>query len=609
VAGNKDLVYSFRINTDDAKGKIPEVVGEAKTSIEGFDGAAQKSADNLTQAMKRAEDAVRRLADPNLTPRQLQKAIVDSTIATDRLKEAMTATQKTGGPIPGDAVAKIKAYEEATSNAADQSARYRDALGDQKARSDMAAKGAESLASSMNSVEGVLAQLKNQTGATSQAVGELGFKIAASAAAFGLGYGAGEKLREIYQVLANKEMPNLSKWFSELVTGADKYTDAEVRAGVITTGRLSQMHTKNQHLQTELELLEKIIPGLTNENLAIANAIKAHAEMATVLARMKNAGQDVNDWAVANAKVIYDALEPAVRSGKLAIEDMSKAERVAYETGKAMSDGHLEQKKALDDLTKSIGENLLKIRERAAMEKSAADSMITDAYRSRDAQIKALNESGLQGEAYNKRKREIVAESARIASEGADKEIAANEKLKKDIEDLALKTDGGADAVKNLGDMYVESQAKKAFTLTQDEALKKLTDALIAGTSGVITKIGESRPAWEGLATDLGKVKTPAEESGKALKSWSDQLLPTKEEAEKFGLKVKDAGFALEELGKKAAAQTTPLVRLAGTVDMCAAAFNRLTLASKGATGGTVPSHGGETGSPGGGGGDTVPSH
>jgi len=529
--------------------------------------------DELSAAMARAEAATKKLADPNLTPRQLQRAIVDSTIATDRLKEAMAAAQKTGGPVAADTVAKVKAYEEATSKAADQSARYRDALGDQRSRSDAAAKGAEALAGSMSSVEGILGQLKNQTGAMSQAIGELGFKMAAGAAAFGLGYNAGEKLRELYQTLANKEMPSLSKWLAELVTGADRYTDAEARAGVITQSRLSQMHAKNQAAERELGLLEKLIPGLINEAAAAAQAVKAHDQLKLALERMDKAGKDVNDWAVANAKLVYEALEPAVKAGKLAIEDMSKAERVAYETGKAMSDGHLEQKKALDDLTKSVGENLLKIRERAASEKAAADSMISDAYRSRDAQIKALNESGLSGEAYNKRKREIVAESARIVTEGTEKEIAANERMKRDVTDLAMKTEGGADAVKNLGNMYVESQAKKEATVKQDESLKTLTDALVTGTDGLTKKIDESTPAWDGLAKDLGKVKEPASAAEGGLKKVAEQLLPTVEEAEKLGLKIDATGKSFEAFGKKLDEQHGPMdrfiVKANSVVDAC----------------------------------------
>lgn len=605
MAGNKDLVYSFRINTDEAKGKIPEVMGEAKTSTESlrdefgrFKGAADGAAagvkglgdeekklppvaDELSQAMQRAEAAVKRLSNPDLSPRALQMAVVAAAVATDRLKDAMATAQKSGGPIAPDAVAKVKAYEEATSKAADQSARYRDALGDQRARSDQAAKGAEALAGSMSSVEGVLGQLKNQTGATSQVIGELGFKVVAAAAAFKLGYDAATKVREVYQELTGKEMPNLSKWFAELVTGANKYTDAEARAGVITQSRLSQMHAKNQAAARELELLDKLIPGLTNEARAAQAAVTAHDQLKLALERMGRAGQDVNDWAVVNAKVIYEALEPAVKAGKLAIEDMSKAERLAYETGKAMTDGHVAQKKALDDLTKSVGENLLKIRERAASEKMAADSMISDAYRSRDAQIKALNESGLSGEAYNKRKREIVAESARIVAEGNEKEIAANAKLKTDIADLATKTEGGADAVKNLGNMYVESQAKKAATLAQDEALKGLTDALVVGTDGLTKKLDESTPAWDGLAKDLGKVKEPAKLAEEGLGKVDGKLLDTGKSAKNLSLVTDETWKAFELLGKKLEEQHAPMDRIIVKLDSVAKACERVGEATK----------------------------
>jgi len=463
--------------------------------------------DELSAAMARAEAATKKLADPNLTPRQLQRAIVDSTIATDRLKEAMAAAQKTGGPVSADTVAKVKAYETATSKAADQSARYRDALGDQRSRSDAAAKGAEALAGSMSSLEGILGQLKNQTGAVSQGIGEIGFKMVAAAAALKLGYDAGEKVRDAWRSWYGTEMPSLTNSIVSLIYGVDNATGAFDRMGVVGKSAIG-IHHQHQNAINELTgKLRELAPEWDKMSNSIKTSNEFGATLSKILHQMALDHQDVAKFAKSHAEVLLESLAPALKAGTLNVMTMSAEMRTAIRAA-------LDQVDAEKQISKAITETTLKIKEKfeaeelaiarkvvaAEKEIAAAELSIQTATKDRDAKIKALKELQLSDEEYNKRKREIVKETADKVAEAEEKEAESKDKVVEAQEEynkkLAETHKEVLDATKN-----IEQQAKaydevrKAVSVLDekfDPLMKRLEDVngAMKKTGGVADETG-----------------------------------------------------------------------------------------------------------------------
>lgn len=542
MAGNKDLVYSFRINTDEAKGKIPEIAGEAKTSLDGLGDVASKSADELTQAMKRAEDAVRKLADPNLTPRQLETGIRTATQATERLRDAMAAAQKTGGPVPPDAAAKVKALGDATAKAATESAKLRDVLGDQRARSDQAAKGAEALSSSMGSVEGVLGQLKNQTGATSQAIGEMGFKIVAAAAALKLGFDAATKAREVYQELTGRELPSLTNWVVKLATGVDNATGAYERHGVVAR---SAIGIHNAHAQTISVLTAKIatmVPEWNKTAEALRTSTEFSKTLDLLLKELAADHQDIAKFAKEHADSIIATLAPALKAGTISVAAMTVEMRLAVRAALDASTAHQQEAKSIADATAKINERVAAEEKAIAAkllsaekEVAAAGVSISAIYKHRDELIKALKAEEISTEEFNKRKAEINKKASDDVDAATERETEALGKVEEAHEDYRASQEK---ARKALADATTAAgEQAKAYDQVRDAManVNEAFDGVKSGSSSTATEIGKAGEAIQSLGpiADLAKGRLAAlrgelDEMTKAAKRAQDAFAGSK---------------------------------------------------------------------------------
>lgn len=457
------------------------------------------------------------------------------------MNESFARVRASGGAVTDAGLAKQKAMSDALRDAAVRAAKLKDELGDLSARSNTAAKGGESLASSFTSVEGILGQLKNQTGQMSQSLGELGFKMVAAVGAFKLGLEIGEKVRGLYQELTGKEMPNLSRWFAELITGANEYTDAEARAGVVTQSRISQHHARAQAIDREMAALKALWPELDKEKEAIGQSEAGYKQVITIIDRMANAHEDVGKWTRDHAAAIYEKLKPAVDAGVVSLGKMPGILYQAYEAGKKMAESTREQTKSIEELSRTVGPLLQRIAEKAIAEKTAAQQSILATLDERDARLRALKEMGLAAEDEARERKRILAETDAAVFASAAKQQAANDAIEKSVFDLSKAQDASGQKIANATGKWADDEAQKRENIEADDKLRDITKQLQDGTDDAAGAADKSKTGFNVMKKAVDGVRDPAEklvqsaeEMMTKLDGLGEKLAPSKEEFNQY---------------------------------------------------------------------------
>ena len=90
MAGStRDVTYALRINTEDAKGKIPEVTGEAKASLEGLSSSTVKSGEDFQSWGAKVQEAAAGTGTMEVSVTELATALATGKINLAQFKDAL----------------------------------------------------------------------------------------------------------------------------------------------------------------------------------------------------------------------------------------------------------------------------------------------------------------------------------------------------------------------------------------------------------------------------------------------------------------------------------------------------------------------------------------
>lgn len=569
MAGStRDYTYALRINTEDAKGKIPEVTGEAKASLEGLSGSTVQSGEefktwgekvreaaagtgkmevsvtelahalnegkiNLDQykaalgpiktaedeaalALGRFTDAMAKMGAAEENPRKLGRAVVQARIATDEL---VAATQKLGKPIPPEFENSIKRADAAIESMNRKVAIAKDTAGDMATKQKFAAQGMESMASAGGSVESMMGQLANANQGLGGSFAKAGLATMGVVAAFGAGFEAAKKLREVYQELTGRELPNLTNWVTKLWTGVENATGAYERHGVVAR---SAIGIHNAHAQAISALTARIVALVPEWNKS-ADALKTSnafaKEFDALLKELAADHQDISKFSKEHADSIISTLAPALKAGTISVASMTAEMRLAVRAALDASTAHQQEAKAIADATAKVNER------RAAEEKAiatkllsaekevaAAGDAISAIYRHRDEQIKALKAEEISIEEFNKRKAEINKKASEDVDAATEKEAEALGKVEEAHEDYRASQEKAAKALSDA--TTAAGEQAKAYDQVRDAMaeVNEAFDGVKSGSSSTATEIGKAAEAIKSLGpvSDLAKQRCEA---------------------------------------------------------------------------------------------------
>lgn len=232
--GDRDVTFRFLADVGDAVEGVKSVGTEVKELGTEIKETA-KAPDELALAMARAEKATAKLSDPNISPRGLQRAVLDADIATENLAAAMKKAAATGGPTPPAMVASLKGFETAVASANVRAGQLRDRLADMRVKGDQAAQGFEKMAQFGGSAQGMMQGLADTNEGLLGGFAKLSLAVVGTFEAFKVGLAIGNQVRDAWKTMVGTEMPNLTNAFTRLITGIDKASEAFDRSGTPIT--------------------------------------------------------------------------------------------------------------------------------------------------------------------------------------------------------------------------------------------------------------------------------------------------------------------------------------------------------------------------------------
>jgi len=514
--------------------------------------------DDVSRAFDRVEQAAKKLADPNLSPRQLQRGLVESALAADNLKTAMDAAKKSGENFGKEGAANLAKFEKVAESAAEKSARLRDALGDMKVKGDQSAQGFEKMAQFGGSAQGMMQGLADASKGTVGELGKLGLALFGFVEAAKLGWEAGKKLDEGMKAIGI-DVGTVMESFIRAALGIEDL-GKKINAWNVLT--ISAVALRNQHaVAMRAEAIELAKLGVATEGIVekyrgaqlaldlfakeLANATKAGLSNSVVMKDLANAADAYFTKALAAGIINLGTLskleaervsslrrsndaihEAGIAQGGLtkaqwdqmkandaailSITKKSNADRDAIIQAHALADATKAASKAFNDQVNAVGGSMKKIAEKAASDKDAADVAIAAAIKERDAKIKALNDMELSEAEYTKRKREIVKEATQIIREESAKQVEADKTVVESTRALVTANDLNGASLKTMTEQYVSNEKAADDKWKKDKELQDIAKLLQEALSGTTGKIDEQSPAWKRLAEALDKVKEPA---------------------------------------------------------------------------------------------------
>ena len=464
------------------------------------------------------EIALRRLADPKLTPREMRTAVLSANAALNEYKR--TATE--AGTAVADMAAKVDRANAAIVGTTKREAEASDQLRRFGTQGRFAADGLDGLQGRLSSVNGVFGLMKDSTNTTAQGLGKVGLGATAAMAAIELMISLGKKLGEAVDAVSAK-IDHASKVANDQAVSLAWVQVAlrEAEKGNIKYG--DSIAEMNEHLAEYMTRQGKL-NELTRAYIATVGQLKvpptfaaiekqATAATAAMGGALKRGGAAAAAFYDAN-KTALDATLAAyqVQGGRIA--DHMVAMTVAAETTAARIKEMGEvQRRSLDGAVQStinasraekdLGNSIIDLGRVRAEETKTLDSEVREVERVKDRKLIALRAEGLAADEEWKARNRINAEETSALADIATKRAAADRTYEESflkIEKASGKTvDALADAVAAAAkeDEFFKTAAESGGVV---EFARKIP-VLMAGT---VTAIGTAADKAVRMVNDLG---------------------------------------------------------------------------------------------------------
>lgn len=390
-------------------------------------GAVAPEMSELQAAAAGAGAAMKNLAAAGESPRALARNAALAQVALDKLEEQAKLAAKAGKDLGPAFSASLTKAQKDIDTAAGKVGKLKDAMGDLKTKGDIAAKGIEGVAGSAGSLEGMLGKLKDTAGPAGQKMADLGFGAVAAAAAFKMGYEAGQMLNKFLEEHGNYLAKAIDATVTFVSGGESEASMLRALDGPVNKAlRAHQDLAKSaQNAASWAKAVGVGFKGSTDDIVAFGNK---SAALSLALQTAVKAGQSWESVTKANASSIRSLVEEAAKMG-IAFKDLPPALQLAAQGLDAFSDA---QKKIVADS------------DAAARAAESLGQKLTTAFASGD----------------------LAAFSARYA-EAIEAQIAANEKAGASLQKMTAAEQAAHKLAKEaLGErkLATESYAKAAIT-------------------------------------------------------------------------------------------------------------------------------------------------
>jgi len=352
----------------------------------------------VTDAVARVDAAMAKLASAPDTPMALARATAKAKVEIDELRAALDKTPASAEKMGAINAALAKA-DSAMQAAVARAGKLKDAQEEVQQKMGLTAKGAESLAGSFGSLDGIMGKMADSSSSLSQNVAKVGFSVVAAGQAFEFGHETGEKFRKTLEAVG-VQLPDLSDKAGAVVVAIESMVRGYKEAELVETaamGRARQIIAlREAQANAELALVraqtaagvewknadaerEKVIAKLNAVEMQLARAAKSEAEYgAAVKANaplLVELAKAAGEHEIALGKVAPRTAAAAAEAAKLA-DSQKKVAEAAPAATKAMQD----QSVTLDSLPASI-----------AKAAAAYDELARSVERQRDKESAARN--------------------------------------------------------------------------------------------------------------------------------------------------------------------------------------------------------------------------
>jgi len=237
--------------------------------------------DDVSEAFDRAEKTAKKLADPNLSPRELQRTVIQLAVQTDTLKDAMASAAKNGETFGKTSTESVQRFEKAMAAANVQAAKMRDTAADLRVKGDQAAQGFEKMTQYGGSATSMMQGLADTSNGLVGGFGKAALAVVGFTEAAKLGWDAGNKARLLFQELTGKELPSLTNQLVELGTGIKNASGEFDRSGASITAyreRIDRVKLSIDLAKQALDQHSERLSKMTPEVARAALVALGHAE-------------------------------------------------------------------------------------------------------------------------------------------------------------------------------------------------------------------------------------------------------------------------------------------------------------------------------------------
>ncbi len=429
-------------------------------------------------------------------PGAIRVAALAAEQSVEKLRETiqkLAQTQGAEGAVK-QLTAAVEDLDKAITKNVKRAGEQQDSLEAVKAQATLSAKGFESLTSSAGSLEGMLGKMADSQSKVSQSMAKGAFAVIALAAAFKMGYEAGEKLVE---VLPKLKKLDLSEFFARWAVGISA---GEMALEKFNIRNQSAIGIANQHrmaLENARETLDKLVPAFGNHTKAQAEAAESTRVFNEYIQKVIVSGEPLEKVIKGNERAIV-AWANGIREtdgnlGRLTqiqLDAVKAAEKHVAAMEKLKGATQEAYEKQLDKAT----ESLKKLREETdkivqASEKEAA---------SLERQIRAAKQAGASreelAELYEKYE-EAVMKGIEAERKATTEGTKIRDELKKTADAIRERTAADEAGARAGAETLAQMTARSIEQAKATESEKAHTQAVSEGAS-VSQK---ARANWESL--------------------------------------------------------------------------------------------------------------
>ena len=280
-----------------------------------------KESVGVTEGVAKVDAAMQKLAKAPDTPRALGVAIAKARVEIEDFRAALEKTPASAEKMKAINAALAQA-DQAIQASTLRAGRLKDAMGDSATQMGVAGKGAEALAGSFGSLQGILGKMADSTSATSQNIAKLGFSLMAAGQAFKFGYEEGEQFRKVMEEIGIR-LPSLSDGLADMIMEMDRFrssTDQTVTAGTVLKDTIFNLVTGTHGLGEAYRTIEAPESAAMERARQIISLREQQAAAEATLSKaMQASGVVWKDAEAERAKTVaqLNAIEMALaRTGK-----------------------------------------------------------------------------------------------------------------------------------------------------------------------------------------------------------------------------------------------------------------------------------------------------